>query len=51
MLDRLMHHGQGVHHAVPGGEGGGGGEQHWACVFLEGLTSGLGLRLGLDLVG
>ena len=23
MLDRLMHHGYGLHHAVPGGEGGG----------------------------
>ena len=28
MLDRLMHHGYGVHHVVPGRRG---EEQHWAC--------------------
>ena len=40
MLDRLMHHGYGVHHAIPGGKGG------WVGVRVRRRELGLGLASG-----
>ena len=53
MPDRLMHHGYGMHHAVPGGEGARGGGAAlglWLELGRNGLLVVFG-RGGVDAVG
>ena len=49
-VDRLTHHGYGVHHAVPGGKGGESISGAVACVWM-GWIVGSVMPGGVDVVG